>query len=68
MLKCMKGLVLHTPKYRLSMTQGNNRISKKSSSIDRVGKGKALASDQQVIAMTICKQRSVDKGIFCGTH
>ena len=32
LLECMKGLVLQIQNYRISMTQGNNRISKRSPS------------------------------------
>ena len=36
LLECMKGLVLQIQNYRISMTQGNNRISKRSPSEDPV--------------------------------
>ena len=32
LLECMKGLVLQIQNYRISMTQGNNRISERSPS------------------------------------
>ena len=38
------------------------------STIDRVAEGRGLVPDQQVSAMNICKQRSVDKREYCGTH
>jgi hypothetical protein len=38
LLEHMKGLVLQTQSYRISMTQGNNRKSERSPSIDSVEK------------------------------
>ena len=38
------------------------------SSIDRTAQARGHIPDQQVIAMNICKQRSVDKRVYCGTH
>jgi hypothetical protein len=37
-------------------------------SIERLAEARGLRPDQQVIAMNICKQRSVGKGNIRGTH
>jgi len=66
--KCQQALVLQVQKYRISMAQGNNRISKRSSSINKVAEAKSLYQNPGVIAMNIFKQRSRDKRVYYRTH
>jgi hypothetical protein len=68
LLECMRGLVLQIQSFRISTTQGNKRISEGSPSINRVTEARGRIPDQQVTAVNICKQRSVDKRVYCGTH
>lgn len=67
----MKRLVLQIPSCGHSMTQGDNRITERSSSegpilmmwqkLEALGK-----TNQWLIAMNICKERCVDKCVYCG--
>ena len=41
--------------------------SQRGSGADNVAEARGLVPDQGVIAMNICKQRSVDKGVYCET-
>ena len=53
------------------MTQGNHRISEGNltavPALIRVAEARGLVPDQQVIAMDISKQRSVDRRLYGGT-
>lgn len=59
LLDCMDGLVLQIKNYRIYMTQGNNRIAKRSSHEDTVLIGvteaRNLELDQCLIAVNIWK-------------
>lgn len=71
LLEYMKGLILQTPNYSISMIQGNNRISEESQwdfSTDRVREAKGLVPHQYVIGTNFCKERNVDKREYCGIH
>jgi len=71
LLEGMKGLVLQIQNWRISKTQDNNRISERCPrevTILTVSEARGLVPDQQIIEMNICKRRSVDKRLYCGTH
>lgn len=71
LLECTTGLVLQIQNYKISVTQAKNQIFEESqwgSRIDRKAESRGLVPDQWVIAMNICKERSVDKGEYYGIH
>ena len=66
LLEHMKGTDLQILNYRISKTQDNSRISeRKPSKLPGLTeqKPRELVSGQCLIAMNICKQRSVDKSV-----
>lgn len=46
LLECMKGPVLQTQNYRISMMKSNNRLSERSPSEDPVAEARGLVPDQ----------------------
>jgi hypothetical protein len=59
LLEGVKGPVPQIQNYKISMTQGNDRIAEMSPSEDP--EAGDFEPDQQLIVTNICKQRSVDK-------
>jgi hypothetical protein len=51
-----------------TLTQYIQEESQWESSIDGITEASGFVPDQWFVAMNICKQRSVDKRVYCGTH
>lgn len=65
----MKELVLEIQSYRIFITQENHRISERSPTevpIDCVAEARDSVADQWLIAVNICKERTVDKRYTVG--
>lgn len=54
LLECVKELVLQNNNYRISMTQGNSRISERSVGEGPVTVCRGPEPDQWLVAMSIC--------------
>jgi hypothetical protein len=62
----MKGPVLQIQNYMIYMMLAKNKISKRNPSevlVLRVAEARGLVPNQQVIAINICKQRSVNQRV-----
>lgn len=65
LLESLKGPVLQIQNYRNSMKQNSDRMSKKSPSEDPELRSQRPCRD---MAKNICKQMSVGRGVYQGTH